>query len=348
MASHTFTAGKLTIEFVEQDDKDRVELGERFEKVIFVPANANGHFKNFHWSKMPKGYPGYQIAHSAWLTGMDAVFAGYPTSRKLHLYSRPDENENGCVGWIHRDQLGDADVVQVGKFTVNNTYTVNPKTHLREYGAQYEWCKLFEISKTWFSAGQDDTFSKDKYGQKLPLPWGSLRHTHLMDLASGTRLETYPMFRRVYNEDGTYWLDTEAQDQAIRLFTTLTAIKKSELTYEQAKEQLAAHRDEMRHNYWDLEAGIKSGEITPADVQETKENAVRYVTGQAVQPTGIIVNYTEKGTSYSKDLAELPSGRYQCSVGSFIRTYPSDQAGRLNIRKLVRENNGNLKVEKVS
>jgi hypothetical protein len=341
MATFKFTVNKMTVEFVEQEDEARVALGERFERVTFIPKNANGDFKN----GIRQYIPNWQVRKSLFSSGVAGVF-DLPKSDTLHLYDdRHPERKAGFQGWIHTSRLGKERIVVLDNGrTVRNTYTVERESKLKNYGAVEEWSRLFKVSEYTWEARQDTTYGRDKKTGEIntDYPWASLKHIHLADLVRGTTLITYPLLTPVWeNGERTGEYYDKDQNGAKWLFATLSSIKAETLDFNTAKRQYFTNilffnitREEMAR----MEA---KGEIDPEVEKEALENARKFRNGETVEPgREVMVDGKPVG------LNVLPSGSYMALVGTkevFVETMSF--TGRHRVAQLVAKHNGNLSLK---
>lgn len=333
----TFTVGGFQIEFREQDNADRVELGETWERITFTPKKANGTFKNL----VSAQFPNWQVRASALNAGIQGVF-DLPKNPKLHVYDPMNPNRKaGFEGWIHADLLGDEPIVHVQGMTIANTFVRNPETKLRVYGATWEWNRLFQVSNSLFEARQDTSFGKMANGELTQFPWGTLKHIHLADLASGTTLIVYPLVRRVTQTEKP-WLDTSAQDKAKWLYATLASIEDKSVSLDDAKRQYFQNQLFFRISNQEYTRMEATGKLTPEVQASVQADAVTFVTGGTVVPSTVMVNV---------DGQQIPLN--MVPAGNFIATFRNGTKGistqTLQGRRVLAEwaqtHNGNMKLE---
>ena len=337
MATFKFTVGKMGVEFVEQEAQNRIDIGERFERVTFIPKNANGDFKN----GIRQYIPNWQVRKSLFNSGVAGLF-DLPKSATLHLYNdRHPERKAGFQGWIHTSLLGKERIVALNGAVVRNTYTVEPVSGLKVYGAVEEWSRLYKVSEYSWEARQDTTYGRDRKTGKVntDYPWGSLKHIHLADLFRGTTLITYPIMTAVWeNGEATGEYYDRDQKGAQWLFATLSSIQDGTLDFETAKRQYFTNilffnitREEMAR----MEA---KGEIDPKIKEEVYENARKFRNGETVDPgREVMVDGKPVG------LNVLPSDRFMALIGTqkvFVETL--SVPGRHRVAQLVAKHNGNL------
>jgi hypothetical protein len=328
----------MGVEFVEQEAQNRIDIGERFERVTFIPKNANGDFKN----GIRQYIPNWQVRKSLFNSGVAGIF-DLPKSATLHLYdNRHPERKAGFQGWIHTSLLGKERIVALdnGK-TVRNTYTVEPKSKLKDYGSIEEWSRLYKVSEYTWEARQDVTYGRDeKTGQiNTDYPWGSLKHIHLADLVRGTTLITYPLLTPVWENGertGAYY--DKDQNGAKWLFATLSSIQDGTLDFETAKRQYFTNALFFNITREELAKMEAKGEIDPEIRNEVYENARKFRNGETVDPgREVMVDGKPVG------LNVLPSDRFMALIGTqkvFVETL--SVPGRHRVAQLVAKHNGNL------
>jgi len=340
-----FTINGFQVEFREQDNADRVELGETWERITFIPKKANGSFKNL----VSAQFPNWQVRASALNAGIQAIF-DLPKNPKLHVYDPMNPNRKaGFEGWIHADLLGNEAIVHVNGMMIANTFTripdpADPKKTVRSYGSTWEWTRLFQVSNNLFEARQDTSFGKMANGELTQFPWGTLKHIHLADLTSGTTLIVYPLVRRV-TQAANPWLDTSAQDKAKWLYATLASLEDGSLSFEDAKRQYFQNQLFFRITQQSYAAMEASGKLTPEVQASVQADAVTFVTGGTVVPSTVMVNVDGQQVPVNM----VPSGNY---IATFRTGTKGISTRTLQGRKVLAEwaqtHNGNMKLETFS
>ena len=332
-----FSTPSLNVTFDQQENPERVALGEQFKRVVYAPKNANGNFKNMLTNQFD-----WQVRASAQNAGIQACF-GLPDNELLHLYDEfHPERLGGFVGWIHANLLGTEPRVLVEGMNVINTFTRNQTTSFREYGSIWEWARLFQVSQNTYQARQDNSYGKLANGERTTFPWGYLKHVHLADLISGTTLITYPLIRKWAAPDGTETLDTKAQDKAKWLYATLSSIKNGEITLEDSRRQFYTNQLFFRISAQEYQRMEASGQVDATLQAQVTADAVTVNNGGKPAPreTKVKVN----GRSIPVNL--IPQGRY-------IATMPNKTAhvetlsliGRRRLEQLAQTHNGNLSLK---
>ena len=241
----------------------------------------------------------------------------------------------------HTSLLGKERIVALNGAVVRNTYTVEPVSGLKVYGAVEEWSRLYKVSEYSWEARQDTTYGRDRKTGKVntDYPWGSLKHIHLADLFRGTTLITYPIMTAVWeNGEATGEYYDRDQKGAQWLFATLSSIQDETLDFETAKRQYFTNilffnitREEMAR----MEA---KGEIDPKIKEEVYENARKFRNGETVDPgREVMVDGKPVGMNV------LPSDRFMALIGTqkvFVETL--SVPGRHRVAQLVAKHNGNL------
>ena len=333
MESKTFKVGKLAIRFTQQDDATRrEELAEEWEKIEFIPSNADGSFAN-----MLLGTFNPQERTAAFNAGIRYLMAP-PKSRYIHLTNEfhPDRRA-GHMGWIHFTQLSTTDKSTVIKLNgkqaiVQSPFTREPVSGLRSYGATSEWLRLVRVTEYTWKAMNDNTQL-----EATGVPSGSLLHGFISELAGGTTLIVYPVVTRSTKSGETYVFDNQ-QAKAKWLYATLVSIEAGELTLETAARQYFTNALFFRISRQEMAKLEAAGDVDPKVREEAVKNAIAFKNGDTVEPgREVLVDGKPVG------LNALPSGSYMALIGTKeIMVETMSFTGRHRVAQLVAKHNGNL------
>lgn len=318
MATFTFRFGKTTIKFTEQQNPERIELGERFERIDFVPNNADGSFATMTLGFNP------QERTAALNAGARYVF-DKPEHKLLHLSSNLNPSRKaGNMGWIHMSGLKSDStfttvVINGQRVQVRAPHSRQEGSDLLVFGAQSVWLRLVKVTPSIWDAKNDNTIL-----EATKVGWASLLHDFMSEMVSGTTLTVFPVITK-RGEDVFDLSQTKAQ----WLFATLSSVADGTLSAETATEQ-----------YWtDSPFASKRDPVLVEDLKTQADGGTPEPRGVAVVVDGekVFVNTLAKGV-----YQPVVAGRTFQTVSVY------DFLGRNRLAQMAQKFNGSLALKKVS
>lgn len=315
MASEKLSINNIVVEFKFQEDQpERQALGEQFEWIKFIPANATG--KEYHYS--PSDQPDYTVRNSALKGSIESVLTGLPEDPNFHPYhsSHPDRL-GGYKGWIHKSVLGRNRLVMIGDMTITNAFSYVPLkdgSFDQQYGSIWDFARLFGASDTMLQARQDTTFLTSKKGIKSAFPAGSMKHAVIRFLAMGIVVVVYPWIEKI---PGTNDYSTRNQDRAKWFYATLKDLKEGKIKLETVVEQYFANELFFKISAQRIAASEAKGERNTADTTAVMESAKSFVTTGAGKEIGVTVIIAGKKV----DVGLMPQGRWTHTVNGKVERF---------------------------